>query len=104
MGSRTWMKSLSILLIVVFIVGCAGPKAPKTENGPQFVRVIQEGYFGGVCAGVAYYFGWNPTVVRLGFVAFTLLGGSGILLYLIMWAFIPYASEMPADYAKRTGT
>ena len=33
----------------------------------------------GVCAGIAEYFGWDPTWVRLGWVLFTLLGGSGLL-------------------------
>ena len=37
----------------------------------------------GVCAGIADYFGINPLIVRLGFVAGTILGfGSLILVYL----------------------
>jgi phage shock protein C len=43
----------------------------------------------GVCAGIAEYFGWDPTLVRLAWVLLTLLGGSGILLYLIMWLVVP---------------
>ena len=45
----------------------------------------------GVCAGIAEYFGWDPTLVRLAWVLLTLLGGSGILLYLIMWLVVPEA-------------
>ncbi|MBQ7468869.1 MAG: PspC domain-containing protein [Pseudobutyrivibrio sp.] len=37
----------------------------------------------GVCAGVAEYFNIDPTVVRLIWAAFTLAGGSGILIYII---------------------
>ncbi|MBP5324288.1 MAG: PspC domain-containing protein [Pseudobutyrivibrio sp.] len=37
----------------------------------------------GVCAGVAEYFDIDPTVVRLIWAAFTLAGGSGILIYII---------------------
>jgi phage shock protein C len=45
----------------------------------------------GVCAGIAEYYGWDPTMVRVGWVILTLLGGSGILLYLIMWLVMPEA-------------
>jgi phage shock protein C len=45
----------------------------------------------GVCAGIAEYFGWDPTVVRVAWIVLTLLGGSGILIYLIMWLVMPEA-------------
>ncbi|MBP5594355.1 PspC domain-containing protein [Pseudobutyrivibrio sp.] len=37
----------------------------------------------GVCAGVAEYLDIDPTLVRLIWAAFTLAGGSGILIYII---------------------
>ncbi|MBE5904975.1 MAG: PspC domain-containing protein [Pseudobutyrivibrio sp.] len=37
----------------------------------------------GVCAGVAEYFNIDPTIVRLIWAAFTLAGGSGIIIYII---------------------
>ena len=37
----------------------------------------------GVCAGIAEYFEIDPTLVRLGWVAFTLLGGSGVIAYIV---------------------
>lgn len=43
----------------------------------------------GVCAGIARYFSIDPTVVRLGLVAFCLLGGSGILAYIVCAIVIP---------------
>ena len=45
----------------------------------------------GVCAGIAEYFEIDPTLVRLAWVAFTLLGGSGILAYIVA------AIVMPTD-------
>ena len=37
----------------------------------------------GVCAGIGNYFGIDPLLVRIGFVAATLLGfGSPVLIYL----------------------
>lgn len=49
----------------------------------------------GVCAGIAEYFGWDPTLVRVGFVLLSM--GSvffpGILAYLVMMVVVP---ERPA--------
>ena len=43
----------------------------------------------GVCSGIAKYFDLDPTVVRLALVLFCLLGGSGILAYIICAIVIP---------------
>ena len=43
----------------------------------------------GVCGGIAEYYGWDPTLVRVAWIVLTLLGGSGILIYLIMWLVMP---------------
>lgn len=43
----------------------------------------------GVCAGIAEYFEIDPTLVRLGWVAFTLLGGSGVIAYIVAAIVMP---------------
>jgi phage shock protein C len=43
----------------------------------------------GVCGGIAEYFSLDPTLIRLGWVLFVLLGGSGILAYIICALIIP---------------
>ena len=43
----------------------------------------------GVCTGVAAYFGLDPTLIRLAWVVFTLLGGSGIIAYIIVAIIMP---------------
>ena len=43
----------------------------------------------GVCGGIAEYFGIDPTLVRLGWVLFCALGGSGFLAYIIAAIVIP---------------
>lgn len=48
----------------------------------------------GVCAGLAQYFDIDPVLVRVAFVLLALLGGPGILLYIILWIVIP---EAPKD-------
>ncbi len=48
----------------------------------------------GVCGGIAEYFDMDPTVIRLAWVAFTLLGGSGILAYIIAAIVMPGKPEL----------
>ncbi len=43
----------------------------------------------GVCGGIAEYFDLDPTIVRLAWVIFTLLGGSGIIAYIIAAIVMP---------------
>ena len=45
----------------------------------------------GVCGGIAEYFGIDPTIVRLAWVVFCALRGSGILAYIIAAIIIPSA-------------
>lgn len=46
-------------------------------------------WIGGVCGGLAEYFGWDATIVRALFVVSILLPGPQVLLYLVMWLIIP---------------
>ena len=42
----------------------------------------------GVCGGLGEFFGLDPTLVRLVFVILALLGGHGLLVYLILWIIV----------------
>ena len=48
----------------------------------------------GVCAGLAEYFAIDPTLVRLTWVLFCALGGSGVLAYIICALIIPSKSQV----------
>ncbi len=43
----------------------------------------------GVCGGIGAYFGIDPTIIRIGWVVFCLMGGSGVLAYLLCALIIP---------------
>jgi phage shock protein C len=43
----------------------------------------------GVCAGLAQYFNADATLIRVLFVVLALLGGPGIVIYLLMWILVP---------------
>lgn len=68
-------------------------------SNKRLTRSNDEKLLFGVCGGIADYFNVDVTWVRLGFVAATLLGGPGILLYLIGGVVIPRRRALPgADY------
>lgn len=48
----------------------------------------------GVCAGIGEFFSIDPTLVRLAWILFSALGGSGILAYIICMIVIPTRPEI----------
>ena len=58
-------------------------------NGKKLYRNTENKMLAGVCSGIADYFDIDPTLVRLGWVLFSLLGGSGLLAYIIAALIIP---------------
>ena len=48
----------------------------------------------GVCGGIAEYFDLDPSLVRLGWIVFCALGGSGVLAYIIAAIVIPTKSSV----------
>lgn len=46
---------------------------------------------GGVCAGIAKYFGWDPAITRLLYVIISVASAAfpGTLVYLILWMLLP---------------
>jgi len=49
----------------------------------------------GVCAGIAEYFDWDITLVRVSYVLLSVLsaGFPGLLVYIILWMVMPSAEE-----------
>jgi phage shock protein C len=52
-------------------------------------RSLTDKKIAGVCGGLAEYLGWDATLVRLLWVVLTLLGGSGVLIYIVLWIVMP---------------
>jgi phage shock protein C len=59
----------------------------------KLYRSNNEKMLAGVCGGLGDFMGLDPTLVRLVFVLMALLGGHGILVYLILWIIVPQAPE-----------
>ena len=47
----------------------------------------------GVCAGIANYFGVDPTIIRLAWALFVVLGGCGIVAYIVCALVLPREPE-----------
>ena len=63
------------------------------ENN-RLTRSQTDVMIGGVCGGLGKYFHIDATLVRLIFVLLTLAGGSGVLVYFILWIVMP-REDMP---------
>lgn len=55
----------------------------------KLYRSITDKKLCGVCAGVAKFFGLDPTIVRLVWALAVLLAGSGVLLYIVAALIVP---------------
>ncbi len=75
---------------------------PRWRTGRRLFRDPDDQVLGGVCSGLAAYLGIeDPIWVRLAFVLFTLSGGFGIPLYIILWIIVPEAKTASDRLAMR---
>jgi phage shock protein PspC (stress-responsive transcriptional regulator) len=61
------------------------------EGTKRLYRDTDEGMLGGVSAGLAHYFNIDPVLIRVLWIILVLIGGSGVLIYIIAWIAIPEA-------------
>jgi phage shock protein PspC (stress-responsive transcriptional regulator) len=89
--------------------------APGEKGGPEMAapggpagaakrlyKIRDGAMIGGVCNGLAAYFGVDVTIVRIAFAFTAFMWGSGLLLYVIMMIVLPRA-ETPAEKAAAYG-
>ena len=60
-----------------------------TTEPRRLYRSLNQRMIGGVCGGLGEYLAIDPTLLRVLFVLAALLGGHGILLYLILLVLVP---------------
>ncbi|MET0519504.1 MAG: PspC domain-containing protein [Burkholderiaceae bacterium] len=77
------------------VLGGQGGSAPA-GSGPcvgtainTLQRSRSDRWFGGVCGGLGRATGMAPWLWRLGFTLLLLCGGTGLLVYLLLWIFVP---------------
>nr|MBX2815173.1 PspC domain-containing protein [Saprospiraceae bacterium] len=73
------------------------------KTGKKLFRDTDDKIIGGVCSGLAAYFGIpDPLWVRVGFAIMFFGLGSGVVLYIILWALVPEALT-PKDFLAMRG-
>ncbi|MBB1020051.1 PspC domain-containing protein [Dietzia sp. E1] len=61
----------------------------EPASQPKRLTRSEDRWIGGVCGGLADYFGLGPALVRVLFVASLLLPGPQLLIYVILWFVMP---------------
>jgi phage shock protein C len=64
-------------------------------TGGKTLRRSRDRKLGGVCGGLAEYWGWPVTRVRVGYVILSILSAAfpGTLVYIILWFVMPGPEE-----------
>lgn len=78
----------------------------STTENKRLTRSRDDRFIGGVAAGIANHLNIDPVIVRIGFVLSIILGGIGVLAYLVLLAAVPIEGDpaVPApspDGSKR---
>jgi phage shock protein C len=63
--------------------------APSPAQTRVLRRSSDDRVIAGVCGGLGRYLGVEPILLRIVFVVLAIAGGSGVLLYVLCWVFIP---------------
>jgi len=72
-------------------LAAGGPAAPPVAPPKRLMRSSRDKKIAGVCAGIAEYFDLDPTLVRVLWLIAIFFGGTGFLLYVILWIVLPVA-------------
>jgi PspC domain len=62
---------------------------PVAAGSSAWRRVNHVTFTPTLCGGPAEYFTIDPTLIRVLFVVFALLGGPGLVVYLVLWIVVP---------------
>ncbi len=71
-----------------------GPSAGEKFSTPGYHRMYRDPdhrIIGGVCAGMGAYWDMEPWIIRVIFIVLAMMGGLGILVYLILYIVLPEA-------------
>jgi phage shock protein PspC (stress-responsive transcriptional regulator) len=86
-------------IMLVFYIACwiafpANPALEEDERIRKFYRNPDGKVLGGVMSGIASYTGWDLGMLRFVSVLSIFLFGSGIIIYIILWAIAPEAKTL----------
>lgn len=64
-----------------------------SSSPKRLLRARDDRWVGGVCGGLGRTFDIDPNLVRLAFLIAFVAGGSGFLIYVILWIVMPESDE-----------
>ena len=67
------------------------PKYSKSTSSKKLFRDADDKFLGGVCSGLAHYFGMDVIWMRLLWLVLFFFFGTGFLIYILLWILIPQA-------------
>ena len=73
--------------------GQASSPPPVAGSPNKFRLSITDRWIGGVCGGLGSLTGIESWIWRLGFTLSALIFGSGFLIYLLLWFFVPRVDQ-----------
>ena len=81
------------------VIGAAGehPEAPSAAAINALRRSRDERWLGGVCGGIGRATGVATWIWRLLFALLAICGGTGILLYVLLWILMPEDPHLSSD-------
>ncbi len=93
----------AIAYIVLWVILPVSYEVIEDNNIKKLYRNPDDKVLGGVASGLAAYFGVEVLYIRLAFVFLIVAGGSGILIYLILWIITPVASSITERIRMKGG-
>jgi phage shock protein C len=75
------------------VLGHDRERAGAMEEPRKLYRSQTQRKLAGVCGGLAEYFNIDATALRVLFLILAVFGGSGLVIYLVMWIIVPNASK-----------
>ena len=83
-----------VAYIILWIAVPGNATLEEQESVRKMYRNPEGKVLGGVASGIASYTGWDISIIRIVWVLFAILGGSGIILYIILWIALPEAKSL----------
>ncbi len=92
-----------VAYIVLWVILPVSHAQEEDKEIKKLYRNPDDKVLGGVASGLAAYFGIKELYVRLAFVFLTIAGGSGVVIYLILWIITPMASSITERIKMKGG-
>ena len=64
----------------------------------RLYRNKKDSKIAGVCTGIGDYFEIDPVIVRLLFILRLVMGGSGLIVYVIAWIIVPMGTQKKSEF------